>query len=349
MEGVGGDAVYSLVLVAAVVASIAFHQASLNTRVTIAVVAGLLLRLLQCFLGPMRRCSGHWLVQRSAMAAYYLPTSAIVTYIAGAVVWKSSSGNIYHVGSCILLIITASKGAVEMAAYARSDSPPLRWQHFKLMLTISPLLWCLPGTNRLAVFNSLAYLCFVLDMPLIQPAADRMKKDGEMIQIKGILQQWQDDDDKRDCRDTCLSYNYCRILTRLYFGIASTEEGHRRDELTRLLSTDCCDRVFTIVEVQLAFLHDYCFITYHSMVLSPPGMLSVAQEVWAVLQDILAWYCLPLAWPCLDWLSGGRLLFSGWLFSGVTFGALGLAISAVEMFIIVLVDWLQRRPILPLY
>ena len=71
-------AAYSLVLVAAVVASIAFHQASLNTRVTIAVVAGLILRLLQCFLGPMRRCSAHWFIQRSAMAAYYLPTRAIV-------------------------------------------------------------------------------------------------------------------------------------------------------------------------------------------------------------------------------------------------------------------------------
>ena len=66
-------AVYSLALVASVVASVAFHEASLTARVIIAVVAGLILRLLQCFLGPMRRCSAHWFIQRSAMAAYYLP------------------------------------------------------------------------------------------------------------------------------------------------------------------------------------------------------------------------------------------------------------------------------------
>ncbi|PUZ74937.1 hypothetical protein GQ55_1G106800 [Panicum hallii var. hallii] len=333
-------AVCSLVLVAAVAASVAFHQASLNTRVTIAVVAGLLLRLLQCFLGPMRRCSRHWLVQRSAMAAYYLPTRAIVTYIAGALVWKSSDSNIYHVGSCIFLIVTASRGTVEMAAYARSDSPPLRWQHFTPMLTICPLLWWLRGTYRLAVFNIFAYIYIVFTMPLIQPAGDRMKKDGEMIQIKGILQQRSDD--MRGYRDTCLSYSYCRTLTRLYFGISSTEEGDPY-ELAKLLPTEY-DKVFNIVEVQLAFLHDYYFTNYHSMLSSPPGMLSAAQEVWTVLQDILAY----MAVPCLHWLFGGRL-FTGWLFGGLTFGAQDLAVLAVEMCIIVLVDWLQRRPILPMY
>ena len=46
-------AVYSLALVASVVASVAFHEASLTARVIIAVVAGLILRLLQCLiLGP---------------------------------------------------------------------------------------------------------------------------------------------------------------------------------------------------------------------------------------------------------------------------------------------------------
>ena len=137
--------------------------------------------------------------------------------------------------------------------------------------SICPLLWCLPGTYQpAAVFNSLVYLYFVLKVPLIQPAEARMKKNGEMIRIKGILQR---PDDMRDYQDTCLSYSYCRILTRLYFRItASTEEGDP-NELTELLSTDC-DRVFTIVEVQLAFLHDYYFTTYHSMISSPPGMRS---------------------------------------------------------------------------
>ena len=242
--------------------------------------------------------------------------------------WKSSESTIYHVSSGILLVLAASSGAVEMAAYARSDSPPLRWHHYTLMLSICPLLWCLPGTYQpAAVFNSLVYLYFVLKVPLIQPAEARMKKDGEMIRIKGILQR---PDDMRDYQDTCLSYSYCRILTRLYFGISPTEEGHP-DELTELLSTDC-DRVFTIVEVQLAFLHDYYFTTYHSMISSPPGMRSVAQEVWAILGP-----------PCLYWLSGC------WLSGGVTFGALGLAVFAAEVFINVLIDWLQRRPILPMY
>ena len=138
--------------------------------------------------------------------------------------WKSSESTIYHVSSCILLVLAASSGAVEMAAYARSDSPPLRWHHYTLMLSICPLLWCLPGTYQpAAVFNSLVYLYFVLKVPLIQPAEARMTKDGEMIRIKGILQR---PDDMRDYQDTCLSYSYCRILTRLYFGISPTEEGH---------------------------------------------------------------------------------------------------------------------------
>ncbi|RLM80263.1 hypothetical protein C2845_PM12G09300 [Panicum miliaceum] len=162
-----------------------------------------------------------------------------------------------------------------------------------------------------------------------------MKKDGKMIQINGILKERPDD--MRGYQDTCLSYSYCRILTRLYFGISSTEEGDP-NELAALLPTEY-DKVFNIVEVQLAFLHDYCFTTYHSMVSSPPGMLSVAQEVWTVLRDILAY----MAVPCLRWLFGGRL------FGGLTSGAQDLAVLAVEMFIVVLVDWLQRRPMLPMY
>ncbi|KAF0894994.1 hypothetical protein E2562_010093 [Oryza meyeriana var. granulata] len=83
-------AMNTLFLVAAVVASIAYLRASLDARVMIEVAAGLGFRLLLCVVGPMRRCSGHWLVQYGAMAAYYLPSLLVPRIIAAA--WYSGAG-----------------------------------------------------------------------------------------------------------------------------------------------------------------------------------------------------------------------------------------------------------------
>ncbi|CAN6362384.1 unnamed protein product [Urochloa humidicola] len=81
----------------------------------------------------------------------------------------------------------------------------------------------------------------------------------------------------RDCavdQDIFLSYSFCRLLARRYFGFPCAEDGDaqvRDFVLTEQLQD--CNRAFTIVEVQLALLHDYFFTNYHSHI--PSGLVSL--------------------------------------------------------------------------
>ncbi|KAF8691519.1 hypothetical protein HU200_040666 [Digitaria exilis] len=164
-----------------------------------------------------------------------------------------------------------------------------------------------------------------------------MTEDQEMIWIKGILQRHAD---MEQYQDVCLSYSYCRLLTRIYFEIPSTEQGDPTpSELMQLLPTNF-NKVFSIVDMQLAFLHDYFFTLYHLTIWPPrPGMLSVVQEIWKILRDILLQYGPFLVY----WLIGRWLSLSIY---GFTFDVLNYAVA---LFITILVDFIQRRPLLPMY
>jgi hypothetical protein len=65
-------------------------------------------------------------------------------------------------------------------------------------------------------------------------------------------------DDMVQCRDICLSYSFCQLLARRYFGFHCAEEG---------VDPRIYKRVFGIIEKQLAFLHDYFFTNYHHRIL----------------------------------------------------------------------------------
>ncbi|CAN6374283.1 unnamed protein product [Urochloa humidicola] len=110
-----------------------------------------------------------------------------------------------------------------------------------------------------------------------------MLRDGEWINFSDMVQN--NSRMPTDCAvdpDICLSYSFCRLLARRYFGFHCAEEGNvqvREFVLTELLED--CNRAFTIVEVQLALLHDYFFTNYHSRITS--GLVSVKQAMQVFL------------------------------------------------------------------
>ncbi|KAF8658880.1 hypothetical protein HU200_059379 [Digitaria exilis] len=94
-----------------------------------------------------------------------------------------------------------------------------------------------------------------------------MQKDGHWVSIKDLLQC--DREPIRNCaaeaRDIFLSYSLCRLLARRYYGFRCAEEGNaevRQLTVTQLLHDH--KRAFTIVDVQLAFLHDHFFTSYNT-------------------------------------------------------------------------------------
>ncbi|KAF8687509.1 hypothetical protein HU200_043205 [Digitaria exilis] len=89
--------------------------------------------------------------------------------------------------------------------------------------------------------------------------------DGHWVTIKDLLQC--DRLPVRNCameaRDIFLSYSLCRLLARRYYGFHCAEEGNAeiRQLMVKQLLHDH-KRAFTIVDVQLAFLHDHFFTSY---------------------------------------------------------------------------------------
>ncbi|KAL6880095.1 hypothetical protein ACP4OV_011660 [Aristida adscensionis] len=95
-------------------------------------------------------------------------------------------------------------------------------------------------------------------------------KDGQWINISDLLRYGDP--------DILLSYSFFRLLTRRYFELDCAEEGKTvvRDFVLKELVLDESynyKRAFTIVEKQLAFLHDYLFTINMSTVLIPPRFM----------------------------------------------------------------------------
>ncbi|KAL6880094.1 hypothetical protein ACP4OV_011659 [Aristida adscensionis] len=95
-------------------------------------------------------------------------------------------------------------------------------------------------------------------------------KDGKWIKISDLLFCGEP--------DILLSYSFFQLLTRLHFGFDCAEEGNTmvRDFVLKELLLDESynyKRAFTIVEKELAFLHDYLFTITMSTVLIPPRFM----------------------------------------------------------------------------
>lgn len=105
----------------------------------------------------------------------------------------------------------------------------------------------------------------------------RQRKDGQWISIKDYANTAMQEEGLNPY--VSLSYSLCWLLSRRYFGFHCAEQGDekvRRFALAGLgLGTDGYKRAFTIVEVQLAFLHDYLFTT--SLPDRPSGRIELRQ------------------------------------------------------------------------
>nr|CAB3491029.1 unnamed protein product [Digitaria exilis] len=121
----------------------------------------------------------------------------------------------------------------------------------------------------------------------------RVESDDRWINFSDVL-KWRglltEDSAAAVDPDICLAYSFSRLLARRYFVFPCPEDGNAqvRDFVLRELLA--ADKAFTIVEVQLALLHDYFFTNYHSKMKS--AVLTVTQGVHSltakvILQEVL--------------------------------------------------------------
>ncbi|KAF8745055.1 hypothetical protein HU200_013468 [Digitaria exilis] len=99
--------------------------------------------------------------------------------------------------------------------------------------------------------------------------------------------------------DICLSYSFCRLRARRYFGFPCPEDRNVqvRDFVLRELLAGSNNKAFTIVEVQLTLLHDYFFTNYHSEMNS--AVLTVTQRVVIMLRLSLVVLVSNVVWGLL--------------------------------------------------
>uniref|UniRef100_K3ZHJ8 DUF4220 domain-containing protein n=1 Tax=Setaria italica TaxID=4555 RepID=K3ZHJ8_SETIT len=290
-------------------------------KVIAASVIWVILRQLQSVLGPRRRLSGHWLVQYGAMAAYYLPT-LIAFYTANAV-YSSNDIRIILSMVCCVLLFCCARGPVTMTAFTL-DHGPRRLQSWRLLPWLLYFAWlqwvfldCETKTFADYMVRESRSSSPFFDGELPDGLHDGCKypfklRDGRWINFSDVLQHHSRL--PTDCAvdtDICLSYSFCRLLARRYFGFPCPEDGNpqvREFVLTELLAD--CNRAFTIVEVQLALLHDYFFTNYHSDITY--GFVSSKQVIVKLARlSLLSLACFAAAFLMAGLVKG----FSGGDFS----------------------------------
>ncbi|KAL6658350.1 hypothetical protein ACP70R_003936 [Stipagrostis hirtigluma subsp. patula] len=222
--------------------------------------------LLQWILGLRRRRSGHWSVQRGAMAAYYLP-SPLALYAAGTIYYPNSDSSEWLL--CVTMIMLSACDNGITTAYTLRDGPVPRWR---------PILWLLYlvwqhgdyicGRRKLGQSDILYFVCIFIALLLIllnKPALRRF--DSETIPFARYMReelrssspffdgnanslyngckypfaqingQWVTIKDMLQCdtlqrqftvghRVIWLSYSLCRLLARRYFHLGCAEEGN---------------------------------------------------------------------------------------------------------------------------
>ncbi|CAL4992488.1 unnamed protein product [Urochloa decumbens] len=181
-----------------------------------------------------------------------------------------------------------------------------------------------------------------------------MQKNGHWVKIKDLIQckkllkcsvglcAEENSEDTGDA-NICLSYSLFQLLARRYFGFHCEEEGHSqvRDFALRELlhGGEGYKRAFDIVEVQLAFLHDYFFTGYHRTIAnrSRPGVLPVKLKIMIIVMS-------PLLVAHLGW----RALHA-WLPIHVKAGVSEFLFTLASMFLSVALFVLQNLPAFPMY
>ncbi|KAF8658877.1 hypothetical protein HU200_059376 [Digitaria exilis] len=175
----------------------------------------IVLRLLDCILGPKRRCLGHWFVQYGALAAYYLPTPLLL-YAARAVASLRSPTAIFWFSLHNIALLTLSSTFMFQGVVARS-ALGYETKAFADYMTLesrrSPAPFFDGEANNLD--SNCKYHLMYTD-------------DGHWVRIKDLLQC--DRLPVRNCameaRDIFLSYSLCRLLARRYYGFPCAEEGN---------------------------------------------------------------------------------------------------------------------------
>jgi hypothetical protein len=188
-------------------------------------------------------------------------------------------------------------GLVNMTAYSLRDGPRDGWRFVQWTICLTWVEWQWADSSwngqmirRLCIiflecsFLVISFLAFpratALDQWRTKAFADYMvrefksrsspfrypfmqREDGSWISVQDLTMQLRDGDMSLGDVDPdfCLSYSLSRLLARRYFGFPCTEEGDKNvlKSVLAQLGSDCYKKAFTVVEVQLAFLHDYFF------------------------------------------------------------------------------------------
>ncbi|KAF8762273.1 hypothetical protein HU200_009660 [Digitaria exilis] len=178
----------------------------------------------------------------------------------------------------------------------------------------------------------------------------KVKSDDRWINFSDVL-KWRgrltEDSAAAVDPDICLAYSFCRLLARRYFGFPCPEDGNAqvRDFVLRELLAGSTNKAFTIVEVQLALLHDYFFTNYHSNITS--GVLTVTQGVVEVMLHPLLLRFLGSFVAALAGLYGTKSLSKH---SDLVHDILpSIYVSAVLVVLLWTVIVQPRHPVLPSY
>ncbi|CAL4994866.1 unnamed protein product [Urochloa decumbens] len=344
----------------------------LETKVIAVWVLWIVLRQLQSILGPTRRRSSHWLVQYGAKAFYtanavYSSSSELKIPLSlgcGLLLFLCARGAV------TMTAFTLHNGPQRLQSWRLVPwlvyFSSLQWGWFRedrkqlvptiisfMIVFTGPVFYVLLVKPKTPVldYETKEFADYMVCMsrssslsPFFYGGHPNRMQDGckyPLVLKDGRKTKIRDVRLPRDCAvdpDIFLSYSFCRLLARRYFGFPCAEDGNTqvRDFVLTELLIDC-NRAFTIVEVQLALLHDYFFTNYHTHI--PSGLVSVKQAVAAVL-------CLALLFlaRCLP------SLFRASREANLNLGDLGILCAlAVPVLLIYIVIRQPEYPVLPRY
>ncbi|KAJ1274514.1 hypothetical protein BS78_05G068000 [Paspalum vaginatum] len=349
---------------------------NLEAKVILAWVIWFILRILQSILGPRRRRSRHWLVQYANAVFFsdsdfkiILSNGCLFLLLScarGAVTMTA-----FTLGDSDPLKVKSWRVLPWLLYFAWLQWGVIWFDHrltlvdlyYFTVLCIFPVLYVLLAKPRVAVldYETKQFADFMPSPP--SPLFDHCNANSRLYdccsEYPFMPKKQKKDDDGSDKWvnfgnvltyypfpsgdpqvDICLSYIFSRLLARRYFGFPCAEDGDpqaRELILTELRQEgEAYKKVFTIVEVQLALLHDYFFTNFHSDI--KKGLTSNKQSTLVVL------------WVTPLFLAGFAVGFV--LAGGSKAGRLGLVIFfavGVPLALMYLVIVLPNFPVLPSY
>jgi hypothetical protein len=330
----------------------------------------------------MRRISGEQNVQYAAMAAYYLP-SFLAFSAAGSLSSSSDSNLYYIMWCLLLLMISAFGRAemrvYTLTAGANQRWVILKWMLYLAWVQVG-LIWTGQKLTLCRLFCFLLSFVWFLAILFVKSQVGTLaaniksfaeymewkyqdivtikKKDNNIISMSGINYPLVPGSNGEmvtigniprrsrrvttDDEDMMLAYSYSNLLARRYFGFHCPEENCppvRAYALAQLQQ----QRAFKIIEVQLAFLHDYFFATYGHIVWSSCTFCLCGEEIMTKLTEII--YPLKVVLTAIAVMIWAYVLF----IVGGTVAGHKAVFHVVASLLLVLAVWFNAKPVVPFY